>query len=77
MAATQSYIKFQTKKTLGNLEEEEELEETKPKGLKTQDISEDKSDKEKDLFGNFFVKSCENSNCCLMLSLLDFVFGIY
>ena len=40
------------KKDLG---EEEELEESKPKGLKTQEIAEDISEKEKDLFGNFFL----------------------
>ena len=59
---------------------EEDLEEAESKGLNIQDIPEDKSEKLKNLFGNFFVKSCgslENSNCCLMLSLLDFVFGIY
>ena len=49
-AARQDNTKVETK--------EEDLEEAESKGLNNQDIPENKSDKLKSLFGNFFVKSC-------------------
>ena len=51
----------------------EELREAESKGLNIQDISEDKLDKLKSLFGNFFVKFCVSfikPNSCLMLHYL-------